>query len=81
MKNKLLKILLNSGLIISLVIFILSFLYYCNGSLEMYPTDEQQEKGQIVSSMFMLMSGGFCVLLYIFKVKSNKRTGTKQKKH
>lgn len=43
------KIIINIALFIVSVLAILALCYFVNGSLEMYPTEEQQEKIRIVS--------------------------------
>ena len=55
------KAILNILICIVFVFLVVFVLYYFNGSLEMYPTEEQHEKVRIVAGLFS-------VLLVIFEV-------------
>ncbi len=45
-----------------LVLFLLSLLYYRTGSLEMMPTEEDQEKIRGITMIGMVLFGGLCAV-------------------
>ncbi len=49
-------------IIIFLLCFILSLLWYATGSLEMMPTEEQQEKARAAAIFSMLVTGVSCMI-------------------
>ena len=57
MKKKILKITGNILLVLLLSLFLLSVIWFCYGSLEEFPTEEQQEKVRIVAGGLMVVSG------------------------
>ncbi len=40
--------------VLLLIGFLVSLMWFLNGSLEMYPTDEQEEKAKMTSLFFMI---------------------------
>ena len=57
MKKKMLQIAGNILLVLLLSLFLLSVIWFCYGSLEEFPTEEQQEKVRIVAGSLMIISG------------------------
>lgn len=49
-----------------------SLLYFINGSLEMSPTGEQQEKAKIFAALMMFISGVPCLLCIIIRITHKK---------
>lgn len=49
------KVILNIGIIIATIVTLLGVLYFFNGSLEMYPTEEQIEKAKIGASVIIMV--------------------------
>ena len=67
MKKVLLNILI--GVVaIALIIFII---WFFNGSLEMYPTQEQQEKTRIITGIGIFISLSIEIFLIAIKVKKS----------
>ena len=50
------KLVLNILIVFVSLILLISIIYYFNGSLEMYPTEEQIEKVKIVSAVIGIIS-------------------------
>ncbi len=67
------KIIINIALFIVSVLAILALCYFVNGSLEMYPTEEQQEKIRIVSMAIFV----FCIFVDCGLVMLRRRCCTK----
>lgn len=61
--KKILMILLNLGIFLSIVIFITSIYLFFHGSFEMFPTEEQEEKAKIAAMLFGILSFTVGVLL------------------
>ncbi len=55
--------------IITFLIFVSGLLYFCTGSLEMFPTAEQQEKVRIISVIMMVISAVLGVVLFSTREK------------
>ena len=47
--------------------FILSLCWYKNGSLEMMPTEEQQEKAQMAAVFSMIVTGLPCMICVLIR--------------
>ncbi|MBD5469941.1 MAG: hypothetical protein HDR19_02135 [Lachnospiraceae bacterium] len=56
-------ILLNLGLFLSIVIFLISIYLFFHGSFEMFPTEEQEEKAKIFATFLGVLSFVVGVLL------------------
>ena len=52
-------------------IFLISMFFFFNGSLEMYPTDEQKDKIKIVSSLI----GGICLIVDVILIRLKTTRG------
>lgn len=50
------KIVLNILIVLSVCVFLLALCWLLNGSLEMFPTEEQQEKARIGAALLMTVS-------------------------
>lgn len=61
--KKILMILLNLGIFLSIVIFITSICWFFHGSFEMFPTEEQDEKMKIAAVLLGILSFTVGVLL------------------
>lgn len=51
------KIVLDILIVLSVCVFLLALCWFLNGSLEMFPTEEQQEKARIGAMLLMAVSG------------------------
>ena len=67
------KIILNTLICIVFVVLVAFVLYYYNGSLEMYPTEEQYGKARIVTGLFSLLLAIFDVYLVLLRIKIAKQ--------
>ena len=77
MKKKMLKITGNILLVLLLSLFLLSVIWFCYGSLEEFPTEEQQEKARIAAGGLMVISG---ILSAVFiGIKLFRVAGKRQK--
>ncbi|MDE7268467.1 MAG: hypothetical protein K2N89_13475 [Lachnospiraceae bacterium] len=61
--KKILMILLNLGIFLSIVIFIISMRWFFHGSHEMFLTEEQEEKVKIAAVFLGVLSFAVGVLL------------------
>ena len=50
-------------------VFVVGLLYFINGSLETFPTPEQQEKARIVAIIIMVISAFFGAVLFFTRKK------------
>lgn len=55
-----------------LFLFILSLLWFINGSLEMLPTVEQQDKARLGAIISMIITGVPCLIFTVVRVKCRK---------
>ena len=55
--KKIARIVIDILIVVFIVLFLLSLLYFMIGSLEMNPTEEQQDKIKIVTAFLMLFFG------------------------
>lgn len=60
-KAKIVRLIWDILIIFFLFGFILALFWYINGSFEMVPTGEQQEKAQIGSILLMIVTGVPCI--------------------
>ena len=61
--KKILMILLNLGIFLSIVIFLTSIYLFFHGSFEMFPTEEQEGKAKITAMLLGVLSFAVGVLL------------------
>lgn len=66
--KKILMILLNLGIFLSIVIFITSIYLFFHGSFEMFPTEEQDEKIKIAAALLGVLS--FAVGVFLAKLRN-----------
>ena len=59
LKRMIAKYVLNILMAVFLILFILSLLYYLHGSLELVPSEEQQDKVKVVTLLLMMINGFF----------------------
>ena len=59
--------------------FILALLWYINGSFEVAPTEEQQEKARMGAAILMIVTGAFCAACAAARIKIGKREKRKIK--
>lgn len=71
-KYKLIRYFCNILIAILLLLFILSLLWFINGSLEMTPTAEQQEKTRISAIFSMVIIGISCFICVVARLKFRK---------
>lgn len=51
------------------IVFVIGLLYFINGSLEMFPTPEQQGKARVVAIILMAIPAFFGVILFFTRKK------------
>jgi Na+/H+ antiporter NhaC len=68
------KTILNTLICTVFIFLVASVLYYFNGSLEMYPTEEQHEKVRIVTGLFSVLLVILEVSLVSLRIKIAKRS-------
>lgn len=77
-KDKIIRMICNILLFILLPCFILATCWYFTGSLEMFPTAEQEGKAKLSAILLMMISGIPCVICIITRIKyrrsANKET-------
>lgn len=64
-------------IVISFVLFVLFLILYAHGSLEMFPTEEDQDKIKLVVGLLMGIWGLFCLLCIGARIAARKHP-TKQ---
>ena len=66
-KTVIVRLFLDILIIIFLLGFVLSLLWYTMGSLETVPTEEQQEKAQMAAVLSMLVTGVPCIICTVIR--------------
>lgn len=56
------RIFVDLCIVVLLALFVIFLLYFRTGSLEMMPTEEQQNKAQVVAVFGMIVSGVLCAV-------------------
>jgi len=73
MKKKLWKVLakifFDILFVLLFICFLLFLLYFLHGSLEQFPTGEQQEKARTAAALGMFASGVPCLIYIIIRIK------------
>ncbi len=72
-KNKIICILCDIFILLFLILFILFLLYFLYGSLEMNPTEEQQDKVRMFTLFMMFLSGFPCLFCIRIRRKYKKQ--------
>ena len=72
LKAKIIRIVCDILIAIFLLGFILFFLYHMNGSLELYPTEEQEEKIKVMTMLLMITNAAPCVVCIAIRIKYRK---------
>lgn len=72
-RRKIIIIILDILIIVFLLGVILSLFGVINGSLEMMPTEEQQEKTRIGAVLSMILFFIPCITCIVFRIKSGKK--------
>ena len=67
--KKRMRIIFNILIIVFSLMFFLAVLYYINGSLEMIPTKEQQEKARIGAIVLMLVTAVPLLVCVVIRFK------------
>lgn len=67
-KKKKIRRICNVLMAVLTTLFLLSLLWFLNGSLEMYPTAEQQHKVRIASALFMFIFSTPCITCIVIRV-------------
>ncbi len=72
------KFLLDIGIIFCLIIFLFSLYCFMNGSLEMYPAEEQEEKVRIASMVFSAAAVLGGIFLGYMRLRLGKKSMVKR---
>jgi len=72
-KERIIRVVCDVSIAVLLCCFILSFLWFINGPLEMMPTEEQQDKAKIGALLLMVVFGIPCVACIAVRAKQRKR--------
>ncbi|QEH69311.1 hypothetical protein QTL86_06595 [Cellulosilyticum sp. ST5] len=67
------RILLNISIVIVALFIIVFYMYFVNGSLEMYPTPEREEGIKEVTSTLVILFAGLEIVLICLRIKMKKR--------
>lgn len=62
------RIIVDILIVVFLVLFLFSLLYYRTGSLEMMPTEEDQEKIRGITMLGMILFGSLCALFIVIRL-------------
>lgn len=73
LKAKIMRIVCDILIAIFLLGFILFFLYHMNGSLELYPTEEQEEKIKVMTMLLMIANAVPCIACLAIRIKYRKK--------
>ncbi len=71
--KKIVRIILDILIAVLLFYFIFSLYWFINGSFEMVPTEEQQEKARLGAMLLMIGSGVPCIACIVARVNCRKR--------
>lgn len=71
-KENIIRFILDILIVAFLFGFVLSLLWYIHGSFEMFPTEEQQEKAQIVALLSMIVTGVPGIVCIVVRLRSRK---------
>lgn len=71
-KSKIIRFILDILIVIFLFGFFMAVFYYVQGSFEVIPTEEQQEKARIAAILLMLISGVPCAIFITCRIKLGK---------
>lgn len=72
-KAKIIRIVCDMLITIFLLGFILFFLYHMNGSLELYPTEEQEDAVKCVTMLLMIANAVPCIACIAIRIKYRKK--------
>lgn len=79
MKNKtlqkIIRLLLDCFIIVLTLLFLLSLLWFLSGSLEMVPTEEQQNKARLGAVLLMLLFGVGDIACIAARIKRRVKRG------
>lgn len=74
MKNtKMIRVICNILIGVLFPCFFVALLWYINGSLEMFPTAEQEETARIAAGLLMLITGITAFICLIVRIKCRKQ--------
>ncbi len=68
-KEKIIGMICNILIVVLIPCFLLAICWYFTGSLEMFPTTEQEEKIKINAIILMIVTGVACVIAVIIRKK------------
>ena len=71
-KTKIMRFIWDILIVLFLAGFILALFGYVNGSLEMIPTEEQQEKARTGAVLLMFVTGLSCISCIAVRIKYRK---------
>lgn len=72
-KKTVIKLVLDIMIILLLFLFVLSFIYFLHGSLEDFPTEEQQDEIRAVTAFFMIVSGIPCMICTYLRFRLRRK--------
>lgn len=79
MKNKtlqrIIRLFLDCFIIVLTLLFLLSLLWFLSGSLEMVPTEEQQNKARLGAVLLMVLFGAGDIACIAARIKRRVRRG------
>ena len=71
------RLIIDVFLAIALICFIFSIAYFINGSLEMVPAVEQQEKARIAALLISIVFAGIGIALFLLRLRISRKTDKK----
>ena len=71
------RLIIDVFLVIVLICFVFSVFYFINGSLEMIPTPEQQEKAKIAALFLSIIFAATEVALLLLRLKISRKIDRK----
>ena len=74
------RIIVDILIVVFLALFLLSLLYYRTGSLEMMPTEEDQEKIRGITMLGMFLFGGLCAIFTVIRVAFFRKSPGKRER-
>lgn len=74
-EKKTLRLILNVLIVIFFLGFLLGLLYFLHGSLEMFPTEEQQDKAKLAAVLIMAVMGILSITIAVVRAKIGEGMG------
>ena len=67
------RLIIDISLVIFFICFVFSLVYFFNGSLEMFPTSEQNEKARIFNLVMSLIFAAIEIILVVLRMKLKRK--------